>query len=68
MEDRLVSIEQAIAGIFIQLARIYDVLVASMPEEHREALLKIHSDGALLTELPWLNEDYTSDTIDETEE
>ncbi len=68
MEDRLDSVEQAIGGILVQLARIYDVLVASMPEEHREALLKIHADGALLTELPWLNEDYTSGTIDETEE
>jgi len=68
VEDRLDSVEQAIGGILVQLARIYDVLVASMPEEHREALLKIHADGALLTELPWLNEDYTSGTIDETEE
>lgn len=68
MEDRLDSVEQAIGGILVQLARIYDVLVASMPEEHRDQLLKIHDSGALLTELPWLNEDYTSGTIDETEE
>lgn len=52
----------------MQLARIYDVLVASMPDEHREALLKIHDEGALLTDLPWLNEDYTSDTMGENKE
>lgn len=61
MEDpRLESIEQAVGGVLIQLARIYDVLIASMPEEHRDQLLKVHDDGGLLTQLPWLNDEYFS--------
>ncbi len=58
MEERLESLEQAVGGLFIQLARIYDVLIVSMDnEEKRSQLLKIHSEGGLLTGVPWMNEE-----------
>jgi len=58
VEERLESLEQAVGGLFIQLARIYDVLIVSMEsEEKRDQLLKIHSEGGLLTGVPWMNEE-----------
>lgn len=58
MEERLEALEQAVGGLFIQLARIYDVLIVSMEnEERRDQVLKVHGEGSLLSGVPWMNEE-----------
>lgn len=62
----LEAVQQAMAGMFIQLARIYDVLIVSMDnEEKRDQLLKIHAEGGLLTGSPWLNDETYKEFADE---
>lgn len=75
MDDR--EIEQALAGIMIQLARIYDLLVLGIDdEEWRNRILAIHEQGDLLSSAPFLsektfrkwNDEENDDTIDDTVE
>lgn len=55
MEDRVERIEQALAGMYVLLARVYDVLVVSLPPEHRERLVELHSEGDLLGTPPFMS-------------
>ncbi len=69
MEERIEALEQAVGGLFIQLARIYDVLIVSMDnEEKRDQLLKIHGDGGLLSGVPWMNEETYKEFAGETDQ
>jgi len=68
-EARLEALEQALAGVFIQLARIYDALIVSIPnEEKRDQLLEIHDKGGLLTGVPWMNKETYEEFSGESED
>jgi len=52
---------EMLGGIFVQLSRIYDVLMMGVPAATRDMLDEMHGDGGLMASPPVLREDAWSD-------
>jgi hypothetical protein len=52
---------EMLGGIFVQLSRIYDVLMMGVPSATRDMLDEMHGEGGLMASPPVLREDAWSD-------
>jgi hypothetical protein len=56
-----IEMMEMLGGIFVQLSRIYDVLMMGVPSATRDMLDEMHGEGGLMASPPVLREDAWSD-------